>query len=521
MIRVTSFLLGAALALVSSTAFAKPSKPKLSGVEGVISAITAPTLTTPGQVTISGTTLNVVVGTQIELQDGNGTFADLHVGETAEAKFDPTTLNASKIEIGGGGGDNNNQGQNGDQDKHVTGTVTAATPTSITLNVIGVGTVTLNVTSNTKIQVGDTRLAPADLAALTGLLVSVDYDSTTFLAKEIDASSKLLTTVTGTVTAVGGNSVTVQLADGSTRTIAVSSNALIRIGNSTGTLADVLVGDSVTVTSLGTGATATVLQVQDNIQTAHVDGTLSAVGGTTLTVLRSDGTSVTLTVSPSTVLRLGGQTLTLAQLGTALTNATTAGQTIRVSADYVSRGGVNTAVQVNAATVAPRPVISTVTGTVTAVNPAAGTITLQLSNGTTQTFTLAPNASIRLGDQTVALGDILVGDVVTLTVQTVGTTSTVTRVQENLRKLNVDGTLTAVSGNTLTLRLRDGSSLTLTVSSSTDLRVNGKPVTVAQLGTVLTGSTQAIKVSAQYVSRGGVNTAVQIRANAQGKGFKD
>lgn len=514
MIRVTSLLLGAALALVSSTAFAKPNKPKPpkpSSVEGVISAVTAPATTTPGQVTIAGATLNVVAGTRIEVSDHAGTFADLQVGQSAEAQFDPATLNATKIEV--------KSAPVGGQDVKVTGTVASATSTSLTLNLAGGGTVTLNVTPDTKIQVGDTRLAAGDLGALTGQQVTVDYNSSTFLAKEIDAAGNLLYTVTGTVTAVGGNSITVQLGDGSVRTFTVSPNALIRIGSTTGTLADVLVGDNVTVTGLGTGVNATALRIQDNIQPQHVEGTLTAVSGSTLTVLRSDGTSVTLTVAPGTVLRLGGQTVTLAQLSTALTNATAAGQTIRVNAEYVSRGGVNTATHVDASTVTPRPVISTVTGTVTAVDTMARTITLQLSNGTTQTFTLAPNATIRIGDQNVTLGDIMVGDVVTLTVQTVGTTSTVTRVQENVQRLNVDGVLTAVSGNTLTLTLRNGTTVTLTVSPTTDLRVNGKRVTVAQLGTLLTGSTQAIKVSAQYVSRGGVNTAIQIRANAQGKGF--
>lgn len=77
---------------------AKPKSPQAK-VEGTITAID----TESGKVTITrrrGTEVTVVVDdkTKIEVDDAHAALADLAVGMRGEAKYDPTTFVASKLE---------------------------------------------------------------------------------------------------------------------------------------------------------------------------------------------------------------------------------------------------------------------------------------------------------------------------------------------------------------------------------------------------------------------------------------
>jgi hypothetical protein len=106
-------------------------------------------------------------------------------------------------------------------------------------------------------------------------------------------------------------------------------------------------------------------------------------------------------------------------------------------------------------------------GEVTAVDLNAGTFTLLTASGPL-TF-VVPDAEPRPGHNPLPPADLQVGDLV-----------------EVLYLVN--GTLVAAAGNTLTGRDRV-SAVVLTTDAATDLRLNGKAVTVAQLAALLAGGT--------------------------------
>ncbi|HZQ11082.1 MAG TPA: DUF5666 domain-containing protein [Anaerolineae bacterium] len=87
----------------------KPAKVKLGKVEGQVTAVDLGA----SSVTIqpkngAAVTVFADASTKIERNDQHATLADIQVGDHAEAKFDPQTFLASKIEAGANDDDNDN-----------------------------------------------------------------------------------------------------------------------------------------------------------------------------------------------------------------------------------------------------------------------------------------------------------------------------------------------------------------------------------------------------------------------------
>ena len=338
----------AALALLRPVE-ARPAGAQAS-VEGQITAVAAPTLTTPPQVTINGVTVNVVAGTLIEVANHHAGLADLHVGDQAEAKYDPNTLNAAKIEVQAGGQA---------ADLAVVGTVLSTgtdgaseQPTvSLDLNRDGVADLTLIVANSTRIQLGDASVSQSQLSLLVGLGVRAEYDGATFVAKEIQAgpSSAGTRVVTGSVTAVDTTADTLTLQTGAgALTLQVPAGITIPFSGTSLTLADLQVGETVRVTFVRNGSGQNVAaRIELSPRRGSFDGTLTAVGSNSITVTRGDQ-QITVVVPSDTDLRINGKSATLAQLATALTSAQGAGRSVKVSGQYLSRGAQNVAVQVRA-----------------------------------------------------------------------------------------------------------------------------------------------------------------------------
>lgn len=337
----------AALALLRPAA-ARPAGAQAS-VEGQITAIAAPTLTTPPQVTINDVTVNVVPGTLIQVANHHAGLADLHVGDEAEAKYDPNTLNASRIETQAGGHAAN---------LAVVGTVLSTgtdgaseQPTvSLDLNRDGVADLTLIVADSTRIQLGDATVSPSQLGLLVGLGVRAEYDGTTFVAKEIQAgpSSAGTRVVAGSVTAVDttANTLTLQTAAGAL-TLQVPAGITIQLGGTALTLADLQVGETVRVAFVRNGSGQNVAaRIELSPRRLSFEGTLAAVGTDSITVSTRGDQQLTVVVPSDTDLRINGKSATLAQLAAALSSAQGAGRSVKVSGQYLSRGAQNVAVQV-------------------------------------------------------------------------------------------------------------------------------------------------------------------------------
>jgi hypothetical protein len=108
--------------------------------------------------------------------------------------------------------------------------------------------------------------------------------------------------------------------------------------------------------------------------------------------------------------------------------------------------------------------------TITAI--AGSDVSLKTDDGWTRTITVTDKTEIRIGSQKAALADLKVGDNVSLN-ETKNTDGTYTVTLVVVRVPSIGGTVTAVTSAGFTVKLRDGSSKTVTVSSSTDYQIAG------------------------------------------------
>lgn len=109
----------------------------------------------------------------------------------------------------------------------------------------------------------------------------------------------------GEVTAVGGNTLTLKLRDGTSRTVALTDATKYFIGPKAATKADVKVGGVVSAQGTISSDTFTALSV--TVRPDVVAGEVAAKTATSLTLKSRDGSSVTVNVDGSTTFRISGK----------------------------------------------------------------------------------------------------------------------------------------------------------------------------------------------------------------------
>lgn len=178
------------------------------------------------------------------------------------------------------------------------------------------------------------------------------------------------------------------------------------------------------------------------------------IDGSKLSLKTDDGWTRTITVTADTKLRKGGQEITLADLEV--------GDVIHFSQKRNDDGSYTiTAIQV------PTPKTA---GEVTAVS--GSTLTLKRRNGETQTVTLTGSTQYKVGNAAGAKSDVKVGSKVTIQGSVSG--STFTALTVNIQPTVVAGEVTAKTGDSLTLKRRDGTTIVVHVSSDTKYGIRGK-----------------------------------------------
>ncbi len=169
-------------------------------------------------------------------EDGNpATLADVTVGSNIVAvgtiDADVTMLDATSVAIKSNG-----------HAETIRGLVTGVTPTSFTLNRLNGSTATFSFTATTTFTEGSTVLTAAALMAGDSADVGVNSAApTTALSVNI-----LLASLSGTVTAVSDNTITIRAGKGFARTILVSATTIYTQAGAPATLADVTVGSHIT-----------------------------------------------------------------------------------------------------------------------------------------------------------------------------------------------------------------------------------------------------------------------------------
>jgi len=287
--------------------------PEEEDVEGTITTIAGQDVTiTPEHG--SAVTVHVAASTVIKLTDATGThtatLADLATGMQAEADYDPVSLVADHIHARAA---EHHQAE-------VEGKVTAvdATAGTISIDPEHGAAVALHTDSTTRISRNGAAATLADIKV--GDSAEARYDATTLLASRIDARSERpqpLAEVEGKVTAVGASSVTITPEHGGPVALKVDATTKFFLRGTPATLADVKVGQRAHASYDRTTLLAAVVRVQnDNPQptTAAIEGSVTAVSATSITIAPEHGNPVTLTVDSSTSITVHGHAATAADI---------------------------------------------------------------------------------------------------------------------------------------------------------------------------------------------------------------
>ncbi len=187
-----------------------------------------------------------------------------------------------------------------------------------------------------------------------------------------------------TITAINGTQLSLKTADGWTRTIDASGANVTR-GGQTVAIGTLQVGDQITFRetrqSDGTYKIDSIAVVQP-----HVAGTVTSVGGSTVTLKQLDGTSTTVQLTSATTYRLAGQPATK--------SAVTAGEQVAIEGTLATDGTFTaTTVRVMPAVVAGT-VSSKTSTTITITDRAGKSVTIDVGASTTYQVSGTSNATI-------------------------------------------------------------------------------------------------------------------------------
>ncbi len=195
-----------------------------------------------------------------------------------------------------------------------------------------------------------------------------------------------------TITAISGSQLTLTSADGWTRTID-ASNASVLNGTTAITVADLKVGDQVTVDeSQNFDGSETVTSI--TVVAPTVEGIVTAVDTSTLTVRETDGTMKTVTLDASTTYSVNGAAATQSA--------------ISVGSDVTAQGTTASDGTFTATAVAAHP--ASVSGTVTATT--ADAITISDASGATMTVNVGAATTYRTSSGAGGLADVTTGSVI-------------------------------------------------------------------------------------------------------------
>jgi hypothetical protein len=268
--------------------------------------------------------------------------------------------------------------------------------------------------------------------------------------------------VGGYVTAVTSSSVTVESRDNTTATYTLTPTTVYTEGPSPSTIASLVVGDRVRI-QMSSSATTTATSV--NIELAELFGKVTAVSNDNITITDPQGFSRTVVVSSTTSYTTNGAAGTLAD--------------VTVGSKILAKGTIDSnQTSLDAITVAIGSANRSqcVRGIVTADSNSS--VTVQSHDGTLTTFTLTSSTTYSDGSTTLSASDLSVGERVAIKASSSAPT---TAVSVKIQLAELAGKVTAVSGDSITVGIDQGFSLTVVVDSSTTYSQDGASATLADV----------------------------------------
>jgi hypothetical protein len=418
------------------------------------------------------------------------------------------------------------------------GYVTTVTATSMTVNRWDGQTTTYTITPTTKFTEGGSPTTEASLVVGDRVNIRLARSAPT-VALRINIE---LAGLSGKVSSVNGDTITVIGGQGFTRTILVSTATHYYESGLPATLADVTVGEFIAAQG-----TIDVNQTSLDALTVSIGHTLVARGvatvvtSTSVTVDRLNGKVTTFTITSTTTFTQGKTVLTAASLVVGdridvVVNTSAPANAIRINIDLARVAGKVTAISgdtitltggqgfsrtvlvsptttytqggqpatfadvlvgsnivakgtidpnltsLDATSVAIASVghLETFVGSVTAVTTTS--VTVNRLDGKTTTFTITPTTIVTEGPSTLTPASLTVGDRVSVQVNSA---APVTALRINIELATLAGRVTAVVGNLITITTVQGFSRVVLVSSTTTYTQGGNPATLSD---VLVGS---------------------------------
>lgn len=503
---------GVNLALHIKAEFPKPEK-----VRGIVTEVVADvtlgqkiTLAVEGDVN-NKMTFVVIPDTQIEVDGEEASLAQVVIGSRAEVLFRVEGGQNIALEIKA-------QSPPPPLQLKVRGTIFDASDAEgrLTLKAQDGTLLKFIVTKETKILVDGKEATRADLKV--GMLATITYvvEGNAKVALEIDAKTPppspppapIVKVFHGTLTADVGtdNVVKVDIGGGQVITAQLTSDSRIVIaGQGQGGIQDLKQGLLVTLVAKATASGS--LEVQQI--TAHppkpqqVKGTIEAVSENKLTLRTSAGEMIEFVLTEETQVTLDGKAAMVADLK--------AGQ--RAEVTFLMQAGVNTALRVKAQTPPPpppppAPVVKVFRGTLTADVGADNVVKVDIGGGQVVSALLTQESRILVeGKGQGSVQDLKQGTTVNLVANVTASGSLEVRqiVVIPPKPKKVEGVIQAVSGDSLTLKTKEGMVVQFKLTAETQVTLDGKPASVSDLK-----AGQEVVVA--FLVQGEVNIALRVEA---------
>ncbi len=189
-------------------------------------------------------------------------------------------------------------------------------------------------------------------------------------------------------------------------------------------------------------------------------GVVTAVTATSVTITSEHGTSVVLTITPSTLFTVGGTTATASSLAV--------GENVKVAVDPTSP---LTATQIKIS------MPDGVHGQVTAVT--ATSVTIASEHGTPVVLTITPTTTFSIGSAATTVASLATGERVSVMVDPAAPT-TATQINISMPE-GIHGQVTAVTATSVTIASEHGTPVVLTITPTTTFSEGSVSTTIAAL----------------------------------------
>jgi hypothetical protein len=372
--------------------------------------------------------------------------------------------------------------------------------TEITVRLRGDASVTLKVTGDTQVLIGEKTGNLSNIAV--GDQVKVRYASETSVATEIRVQTEAEAhgTIQSVDTAKG--QLVIALANGATLTLKLTPNTNIEVNHKKATTADLKTNASVEVAY--NIKTMEARKVEASTK-AEVKGTVKAVNPAsgTVTIRTEEGKEITVKVSNATKVDIQG--LLFGILGIS------PGMTIKAEFDLTNGEAVELKARAEGRGEGQARAGDNIHGTIANIDSASGKLTVNLDGGGTLSVRATGDTRIEFNGQRVALADLQTGVRVKLeyNAEILIASEIEARSKPQVQlEAEAHGTVQALDAakQTVTIRLRDGSTKVLALNADTVVRINGQPSAGADL-------TPGMELEARFRT----DTGAALRINSTAK----